>query len=65
MPHFIGESAIFQEAKVVRQEPGKAIFRMIMQTANEVNQNQAMDISTSLNNSPQRTQRIINLNKNK
>jgi len=39
MPYFLGEQAIFQEAKVVRQEPGKAIFRMVMQTANEVNQN--------------------------
>ena len=39
MPVFIGESAIFQEAKIMKQEPGKAIFRMTMQTANEINQN--------------------------
>ena len=36
MPHFLGESAILQEAQVVKQEPGKAIFRMVMQEADEI-----------------------------
>jgi len=42
MPHFIAESAIFQEAQVVKSSPGKAIFRMIMQSADEINQNRRM-----------------------
>ena len=42
MPHFIAESAIFQEAEVVSSKPGKAIFRMVMQTSDEVNQNRRM-----------------------
>jgi len=39
MSHFIIESAILQEAEIKKQEPGKAIFRMTMQTVDEVNQN--------------------------
>ena len=39
MSAFITESPIFQEAKIVKTEPGKAIFRMVMQTVDELNQN--------------------------
>jgi len=42
MPHFINEGCIFQEAEVVKMDPQKARFRMIMQTADEVNQNRRM-----------------------
>jgi len=42
MPHFINEGCILQEAEVVKMEPQKAIFRMIMQTADEVNQNRRL-----------------------
>lgn len=39
MPKFIAESAIFQEAELVKTDPRKAIFRMTMQTVDEPNQN--------------------------
>jgi len=42
MPQFIAEGAIFQEAEVVKASPGKAIFRMTMQTSDEVNQNRRL-----------------------
>ena len=35
----IVEGPIFQEAEVLKTTPNKAVFRMVMQTANEVNQN--------------------------
>jgi len=49
MPHFINEGAIFQEAEVVKADPQKAIFRMIMQTADEVNQNRRLYPKNVLN----------------
>lgn len=42
MAVFIRESAIYQEAKIIHQTPGKARFRMTLQTMDEVNQNQRM-----------------------
>lgn len=39
MPVFINEGAIYQEAQVIKSDPTKAIFRMTLQTADEVNQN--------------------------
>lgn len=39
MQNFIAESAIYQEPKILKNEPKKAIFRMVMQTYDEVNQN--------------------------
>jgi len=39
MSYLIMEQAIIQEAKVVKINPTKAIFRMVMQTADEMNQN--------------------------
>ena len=42
MPHFISESAIFQEAEIVHQSPGKAVFKMVLQTVDEINQNKRM-----------------------
>ena len=39
MPSFILEGAIFQEAKIIKSDPSKAIFRCTIQTCDEVNQN--------------------------
>jgi len=39
MNSFIMEGAILQEAKIIKQEASKAIFRSIIQTCDEVNQN--------------------------
>lgn len=49
MPHFINEGVIFQEANVIKMGPKKAIFRMIMQTADEVNQNRRLYPKNVLN----------------
>ena len=42
MSAYIMESAIFNEAEIVKQTPKKAIFRNIIQTCDEVNQNRRM-----------------------
>jgi len=42
MPHFIAEGAIFQEAEVIQKRPDKAIFRMTLQTCDEINKNRRM-----------------------
>jgi len=42
------ESAIFQEAEIVKQTPKKAIFRNIIQTMDEVNQNKRLYPSSVL-----------------
>jgi hypothetical protein len=42
MAHFIAEQAIFQEAEIVRNKGNKAIFRMILQTLDEINQNKRL-----------------------
>jgi len=42
MSSFIQEGAIYQEAKVIKQTPGKAIFRCTLQTAGDINQNKRM-----------------------
>ena len=42
MSSFILESAIIQEAKIVKESPGKAIFRCTIQTADDVNANKRM-----------------------
>lgn len=42
MSHFILESAIFQEAEIIKQASNKARFRMTMQTVDTVNQNKRM-----------------------
>ena len=39
MQQFIGESAIYQEAEVVKMDPQKAIFKLTLQTCEDVNQN--------------------------
>jgi hypothetical protein len=39
MQNFIGESAIYQEAQIIKADPKKAIYRMTLQTCDEVNQN--------------------------
>jgi len=39
MPKFIAEGVIFQEAEILKSDPKKAIFRMVMQTVDEPNQN--------------------------
>jgi len=42
MSHFLIEGAILQEAEIVKSEPGKAVFRMTLQTADDVNQNKRL-----------------------
>lgn len=42
MSSFITEASIFQEAKIVKSMPNKAIFRMNLQTVDEINQNRRM-----------------------
>jgi len=42
MSSFILENAIIQEAKIVKETPGKAIFRCTIQTADDVNANKRM-----------------------
>jgi len=61
MPHFISESALFQEAEIVKQSsPGKAIFRMVLQTVDEVNQNKRMYPSRVIKKAMQECQERIN-----
>jgi len=50
MSVFIQEGVIFQEAEMIKTGPGKARFRMTLQTVDEVNQNHRMypkDVLTS------------------
>ncbi len=42
MSSFILESALMQEAKIVKESPGKAIFRCTIQTADDINANKRM-----------------------
>lgn len=42
MSHLIIESNILQEADIVKMGPSKAVFRMVAQTYDEVNQNKRM-----------------------
>jgi len=42
MAKFIAEGAIYQEAEVVKMMPKRAVFRMVMQTCEEINQNKRM-----------------------
>lgn len=42
MQNFISERAIYHEAEIVKASPTKAIFRMTLQTCNEVNQNKRL-----------------------
>lgn len=42
MSSFILESALMQEAKIVKETPGKAIFRCTIQTADDINANKRM-----------------------
>ena len=42
MSNFIMEQAIFQEGELVKVDPKKAIYRMTMQTVDEINQNKRM-----------------------
>lgn len=39
MQKFIGESPILQEADIIKSDARKAIYRMVLQTVDEVNQN--------------------------
>jgi len=48
MSFFIQEGAIYQEAKIVHQTPGKARFRMTLQGMNEINQNHRLYPDTVL-----------------
>jgi len=42
MQSFIGERAIYQEAEVIKIEPQKAIFKLTLQTCDDVNQNKRL-----------------------
>lgn len=42
MSSLIVESAIYQEAQVIKSNPTKAIYRMVLQTVDEVNQNRRL-----------------------
>lgn len=42
MSSFILESALLQEAKIIKESPGKAIFRCTIQTADTINANKRM-----------------------
>lgn len=42
MSHLIIENAIYQEANVVKSNPTKAIYRMVLQTVDEINQNRRL-----------------------
>lgn len=42
MQNFIIESAIYQEAEIIKSYPRKAIYRMVLQTCDEVNQNKRL-----------------------
>jgi len=42
MQKFIGEAAVYQEAEIIQKSPEKAVFRMVLQTCDEVNQNKRM-----------------------
>ena len=42
MQNFIGESAIYQEAQIIKADPRKAIYRMTLQTCDEINQNKRL-----------------------
>ena len=42
MQKFIGESAVYQEAEIIKIEPQKAIFKIVLQTADDINQNKRM-----------------------
>lgn len=42
MSNFIIESPILQEAKILKSGPTKAIYRMVLQTCDEVNQNKRL-----------------------
>jgi len=53
MSSFILESAIIQEAKIVKETPGKAIFRCTIQTADDINENKRMYPRTVLESAMQ------------
>lgn len=42
MSNFIIEGSILQEAEIVKSTPTKAIYRMVMQTCDEINQNKRL-----------------------
>lgn len=61
MQNFIVESAVYQEPKVVKINPEKAIFKMVLQTADEVNQNKRIYPKKVLDNAMrQAAERIEN-----
>ena len=57
---FISESAIYQEASVVKSLPNKAIFRCVLQTADDLNQNNRMYPMTVLKNAMEECRSRIN-----
>jgi len=61
MSKFLVEGSIFQEAEIVKTKPNKAIFRMTMQTADEINQNKRLYpkqvLSEAMSNTKERMDR--------
>jgi len=53
MSSFIMENALMQEAKIVSETPGKAIFRCTIQTADDINANKRMYPMSVLENGMQ------------
>jgi hypothetical protein len=59
MQNFIIESAVYQEPKVLKMKPEKAIFKMVLQTADEVNQNKRLYPKKVLNNAMKQAEERI------
>jgi len=55
MSSFIMENALFGESKIVHSTPGKAIFRNVIQTVDEINQNKRLYPKTVLESGMQGT----------
>ncbi len=55
MSAFIMESALFSESKIVHSTPGKATFRNVIQTVDEINQNKRLYPKTVLESGMQGT----------
>jgi len=60
MQKFIGESAIYQEADIVKMDPQKAIFRLTLQTCDDVNQNKRLYPRKVLSSAMQQAEERIN-----
>jgi hypothetical protein len=60
MQNFIGERAIYQEAQIIKADAQKAIFKIILQTCDEVNQNKRLYPRKVLTNAMVQAEERIN-----